>query len=159
MVHSEHSSSTDRQQPSLITASDIERICQKNSEKDRPPEAFLLTGKPILGGLLAVGLEFLEKGQSLGCPGFPLLGAALNPDWGFARVEVTACPSGFTEIRVPSGNPDSYMIGDTWGYRFYPIETSDLPLLIEQLATIRAEITKRGVYLVEDGLNLTVTQI
>jgi hypothetical protein len=121
---------------------DIQRICRRCSERDDPPEVFLLSGDSIGNSLLVVSAEFLSEGQLLACPGLPLAGAAFDPDWGFARVEIDSHIVGSGEFRLPAGRFEDYRDGDIWGYRMCPIDNHELPRVIRQLACIRETLAK-----------------
>ena len=137
---------------------DIERICQECSEMEKPQDVFLLSSRSIGNSLLAVKVEFLEDGQLLVCPGLPLVGAAFDPDWGFARVEFETHNEGHAEFRIPRGRPDTFTHGDTSGYRLCPIDNHEIPDAIRQLAHIRAELAKpRMQPNVETGIKVTLT--
>jgi hypothetical protein len=122
-------------------ADDIERICQVCSEKEIPPKVFLLSSVSS-NSLLVVRVEFLEDGQLITCPGLPLVGAVFGPDWGYARAELSIRSDGTAEFREPSGHPDTFMNGDTWGYRLCPIDNQEIPQSLAQLACIRAQLAK-----------------
>lgn len=121
---------------------DVERICQEKSEETQPPEALLLSGRSLSNSLLAVSLGFLERGQLLKCPGMPLIGAAFDPEWGFARVEINFNRRGSAEFCLPHGDFDSFTDGDTCGYRLCPVDNHEIPDLIEQLVRIRVELAR-----------------
>jgi hypothetical protein len=82
---------------------DIEGICRKYSEAAHPPDVFLVSSKSFGNALLAVSLAFLEEGQSLPCPGLPLVGAAFDPDWGFANAVIGLNRDGSADFRLPPG--------------------------------------------------------
>jgi hypothetical protein len=139
---------------------DIEHICEEYGAKEEPPEVFLVSSRSFRNSLLAVRLEFLESGQLLACPGLPLVGAAFDPDWGYARVEIVKCTDGSGEFREPTGQPDTYRDGDVSGYRLCPIDNHEIPDVITQLAHIRAELAKpRQHPSKESGIQVTLTQL
>ena len=139
---------------------DIERICQECSERERPPEVFLMSSKSMRNALLAVKVQFLEDGQLLGCPGLPLVGAEFDPDWGFARAEIELRDLQPAEFRVPKGHPDTFTSGDIWGYRFCPIGSYEITDAIRELARIRAELAKpRSKPNGEPGVGVTLTEL
>jgi hypothetical protein len=139
---------------------DIERICQERSEEAKPPEVFLLSCRSLANSLLAVNVEFLEKGQLVPYPRLPLFGEAFDPDWGFARAEIKLHGAGPAEFQVPPGHPDTFTNGSTWGYRVCPIDSREIPDTIAQLAHIRAELAKpRQRPSERAGSEITVTVI
>jgi hypothetical protein len=139
---------------------DIERICQEYSEAEKSPKVFLMSSRSVANSLVAVKVEFLEDGQHLTCPGLPLVGAAFDPDWGFARVEIELHQGKPGEFRVPSGHPDTFTSGDTWGYRLCPIENHEIPDVIRQLAHIRAELAKpRQHSETKTGIEVSITEL
>lgn len=143
-----------------LTDVDIERICEKFRRKTNPPEVFLVTSKAIRGALLGVSMAFLERGQLLPCPGLPLVGAAFDPDWGFARAEVALRDDGSVDFRLPSGRFDPLGDGDTYGYRLCPIDNDQIPEAISQLAKIRAGLARpRQRPRKKPSIKVTVTQI
>jgi len=46
-------------------------------------------------------VTLLEDGQQLPCPGMPFVGAAFDPDWGFASAEFEQHRDGSAAFRVP----------------------------------------------------------
>ena len=137
---------------------DIERICRESSEKAQPPEVFLLTSESVGSALLGISLAFLERGQLLPCPGLPLVGAAFDPDWGFARAEIKLHRDGSAEFCLPRDRPDTFTEGDMFGYRLCPIDNHEIPDVMSQLAYIRAELAKpRQQPATGAGIKVTVT--
>src|SRR5579859_7525996 len=120
----------------------VEEICRKCSEDQQPPEAFLVASISTANQLLGVSLPFLEQGQSLPCPGLPLVGAAFDPTWGFAEATVGKCEGRLADFRAPISRFDMGEHGDTYGYRLCPIDVEQIPVAIGQLARIRAEMDK-----------------
>jgi hypothetical protein len=127
---------------SAVPEVDIERICRECSEEEDPPEAFIVSSEAITGHLLAIGMEFLEAGQQLPCPGLPLAGAALDPDWGFSCAEVGTRRDGSIEFRLPSIHFESLATGDIYGYRLCIIDDHEVPEVICQLAQVRTELAR-----------------
>ena len=121
---------------------DIEGICRKYSEEAHPPEVFLVNSRSIGNALLVVSLEFLERGQLLPCPGLPLVGAAFDPDWGFANAVIDLHRDGTADFRLPPGPFDTVGDSNTYGYRLCPIDNHQIPKVIQHLAHIRAELAK-----------------
>jgi hypothetical protein len=121
---------------------DIERICEGQSEKENPPEVFLLSSECIGGHLLAVESRFLEQGQNLTCPGLPLVGAPFGPGWGFSEAVVGKRSDGSAEFQLPPLHSEILASGDTWGYRLCILEDRELPEAIAQLTRIRQELAK-----------------
>ncbi len=141
-------------------AMNIDSICQECSERENAPEAFLLSNTSFGNSLLAVSTFFLEDGQLLNCPGLPLVGAVFDPDWGFSRAELKQRHGSRAEFRVPSGHPDTFTSGSTWGYRLCPIDNSEIPDLIKQLVHIRTELARpRKQPNAKAGLKSTVTEL
>jgi hypothetical protein len=139
---------------------DIEGICRKYSEEAHPPEVFLVNSKSIGNALLAVSLEFLEQGQLLPCPGLPLVGAAFDPDWGFASAVIDLNRNGSADFRLPPGPFDIEGERNTYGYRLCPIDNHETPAAIQQLAHIRAELAKpRQQSGKTPGIKVMVTQL
>jgi hypothetical protein len=104
-------------------------------------------------------MEFLEQGQLLACPGLPLVGAAFDPDWGFARAEIKLDPDGKADFRLPSGHFDTFRDGDTSRYRLCPVDAQEIPQLIRQLAHIRAELAKPRTSPSKNGINVVATEL
>jgi hypothetical protein len=162
MIGTENSAARARYEVHVLaeTDVDIERICREYSEEADPPEAFLATGKSIRGLLLGISLEFLERGQSLPCPGLPLVGAAFGPDGGFARAVISLNRNGSGVFRLPSGTFESAECRDTYGYRLCPIDGNEIPEAISQLGHIRAELAKpKQGHTKKPGIEVTVTRL
>jgi hypothetical protein len=138
---------------------DIERILEECSERTQVPEVLLLTSESVDGAILAINMEFLEQGQLLACPGLPLVGAAFDPDWGFARVEIKLIPDSKADFHLAGGHFDTFRDGDTSGYRLCPIDAQEIPQLIRQLAHIRAELAKPRTTPSKNGINIAVTEL
>jgi hypothetical protein len=138
---------------------DIERICRERSEEEAPPEVFMVSSEAIAGHLLAIGMEFLEEGQQLRCPGLPLAGAAFDPSWGFSQAEVGTRRDGSIEFRLPSIHPERLSRGDIYGYRLCILGNHEVPEVIGQLAHIRAELKRcRPELKKHGGFRIAVTQ-
>jgi hypothetical protein len=142
------------------TQMDIQRICQRCSERANPPDIFLLSSDSIGNSLLVVSVEFLSEGQSLACPGLPLVGDAFDPDWGFAQAEMDSTIPGTPQFRLPAGRFETYRDGDIWGYRMCPIDDHELPRAIRQLARIRETLARpRESEILGAGVEATVTAL
>ena len=135
---------------------DIEGICRKHSEMAHAPDVFLVSTKSIGNALLAVSLTFLEEGQLLPCPGLPLVGAAFDPDWGFASAVIGLNRDGSADFRLPAGPFDIEGERDTCGYRLCHIDNHEIPEAIGQLAHVRLELAKPRQ---NPGMKVTVTQL
>ena len=137
----------------------IERILEEYSERAQPPEVLLLTSESVDGAILAINMEFLEQGQLLACPGLPLVGAAYDPNWGFARVEIKLNPDGKADFCLPGGHFDTFRDGDTSGYRLCPVDTQEIPQLIRQLEHVRVELAKPRTPPSKNGINIAATEL
>ncbi len=145
---------------SAMLAMNIDSTCRECSERENAPEAFLLSNTTFSNSLLAVNTFFLEDGQLLNCPGLPLIGASFDPDWGFSRVELGQRRGSRAEFQVPSGHPDTFTNGSTWGYRLCPIDNSEIPDLITQLFNIRTKLAKlRKQHNSKADLKVMVTEL
>lgn len=124
---------------------EIERICQYRSELSDPPQAFLISTDSTQNSLLAVRADFLDCGEGLSWPDMPLLGAAFNLDWGYAFVDVITASNGLVRFEQPSCRFEYSAKGDTWGYRFCPVENCEISKLINQLSDIRKRLSEPRV--------------
>lgn len=127
---------------SVITVAEIETICKIRSELSEPPQAFLISVDSMRNSLLAVRTEFLGNGEGLSWPGLPFLGATFDLSWGYAFVDVSKCEDGDAEFKQPSCRFEDSAVGDTWGYRFCPIDANQIPKMIHELGHIRIELSK-----------------
>jgi hypothetical protein len=122
---------------SPITLEGIEQICQERAETSHPVEAFLIRDTSVENCLLAAYSAFLEKGENLRWPGRPLLGATFNLNWGFSTVDLVARRDG-SKIFDPHSRPfEEHALSSTSGYRFCPVDSKELPRMLQELADIR----------------------
>jgi hypothetical protein len=128
---------------SQLTIPEIEKICTDCSELPDPPQAFLVSASSSRNSLLAVGTEFLNEGEGLQWPGLPLLGATFDLDWGYAFIDLKNRSDGSLEFQQPSGRFEDFAVGDTCGYRLYPLDNQEIPTLLCELSKIRNELSER----------------
>ena len=118
---------------------EIGLLCKTLSESADNPQVVLISSDRCVNKLLAIRLLFLETGQTLDCPGLPLIGAAFNPTWGFAEAASVQEP-GDSRFEAPLNRNDLGEVGDVHGFRFCPISEDEIPTVISQLKQIKAAL-------------------